>query len=92
MTPTLKHRPCENLATVDRPPSGAVPADLLPEHTAIGVDFALVEECGQHQGCGDYAVAYASRAAYAIEYGQRLPTGLRGLGRHTVDRPAGSGT
>ncbi|MEH0447958.1 endo alpha-1,4 polygalactosaminidase [Streptomyces sp. B21-102] len=41
--------------------------DLLPERTAIGFDFAVVEECGQYHECGDYAEAYADRV-YAIEY------------------------
>ncbi|MDQ0956630.1 hypothetical protein QFZ66_000508 [Streptomyces sp. B4I13] len=41
--------------------------DLLPERPVIGFDFAVVEECGQYQECGDYAEAYADRV-YAIEY------------------------
>ncbi|MFJ5214293.1 endo alpha-1,4 polygalactosaminidase [Streptomyces sp. NPDC088354] len=36
-------------------------AELLPRHTAIGFDFAVAEECGEFDECGDYAAAYADR-------------------------------
>lgn len=42
-------------------------ADLLPDRTKIGFDFAVAEECGQYDECGDFAKAYANRV-FVIEY------------------------
>ncbi|MFD3457558.1 endo alpha-1,4 polygalactosaminidase [Streptomyces sp. NPDC058691] len=36
-------------------------AELLPRHKDIGFDFAVAEECGEFDECGDYAAAYANR-------------------------------
>ncbi|MEV5428205.1 endo alpha-1,4 polygalactosaminidase [Streptomyces sp. NPDC052701] len=41
--------------------------DMLPDRTRIGFDFAVAEECGQYDECGDYAEAYANRV-FVIEY------------------------
>ncbi|MEU3027605.1 endo alpha-1,4 polygalactosaminidase [Streptomyces incarnatus] len=42
-------------------------ADMLPDRTKIGFDFAVAEECGQYNECGEYAKAYADRV-FVIEY------------------------
>ncbi|MFJ4986836.1 endo alpha-1,4 polygalactosaminidase [Streptomyces sp. NPDC088732] len=36
-------------------------AELLPRHADVGFDFAVAEECGEFDECGDYAAAYANR-------------------------------
>jgi hypothetical protein len=41
--------------------------DMLSERTGIGFDFAVAEECGEYNECGDYAKAYANRV-FVIEY------------------------
>jgi hypothetical protein len=41
--------------------------DMLPDRTKIGFDFAVAEECGEYNECGDYAKAYANRV-FVIEY------------------------
>ncbi|MFI9724138.1 endo alpha-1,4 polygalactosaminidase [Streptomyces sp. NPDC052396] len=42
-------------------------ADLLPQRTRIGFDFAVVEECGQYKECSEYSDAYHARI-FDIEY------------------------
>ncbi|MET7683309.1 endo alpha-1,4 polygalactosaminidase [Streptomyces sp. NPDC005423] len=42
-------------------------ADLLSDRTKIGFDFAVAEECGQYNECGDFAKAYSNRV-FVIEY------------------------
>ncbi|MFI1376705.1 endo alpha-1,4 polygalactosaminidase [Streptomyces longwoodensis] len=42
--------------------------DMLSESKKIGFDFAVAEECGEYNECGDYAKAYADRV-FVIEYG-----------------------
>ncbi|MEV7169708.1 endo alpha-1,4 polygalactosaminidase [Streptomyces sp. NPDC090085] len=42
-------------------------AELLPDRARIGFDFAVAEECGQYDECGDFAKAYANRV-FVIEY------------------------
>ncbi|WSZ86148.1 endo alpha-1,4 polygalactosaminidase [Streptomyces sp. NBC_00859] len=44
--------------------------DLLGERDYIGFDFAVVEECGSFQECGEFATAYRGRA-FDIEYGAK---------------------
>jgi hypothetical protein len=41
--------------------------DLLGRHQQIGFDFAVAEQCGTYDECGQYAAAYANRV-YDIEY------------------------
>jgi len=41
--------------------------DMLADRTKIGFDFAVAEECGEYNECGDYAKAYANRV-FVIEY------------------------
>ncbi|GAA2626193.1 endo alpha-1,4 polygalactosaminidase [Streptomyces axinellae] len=41
--------------------------DLLPQHSRIGFDFAVVEECAHYKECGEYAKAYDDRL-FDIEY------------------------
>ncbi|MFJ9038704.1 endo alpha-1,4 polygalactosaminidase [Streptomyces sp. NPDC102406] len=72
-------------------------AELLPEHAAVGFDFAVAEECARYDECGAYASAYDDRV-FVIEYraadftracrawGARLSIVLRDLDV----RPAGS--
>ncbi|MEU7144767.1 endo alpha-1,4 polygalactosaminidase [Nocardia sp. NPDC046473] len=40
---------------------------LAAARTEVGVDFAVVEECGQYNECGDYAAAFGSHMI-VIEY------------------------
>ncbi|MFD7057331.1 endo alpha-1,4 polygalactosaminidase [Streptomyces mirabilis] len=42
-------------------------AEMLSEHTRIGFDFAVAEECAEYSECGSYAKAYSNRV-YVIEY------------------------
>ncbi|GGZ98485.1 hypothetical protein GCM10010371_67650 [Streptomyces subrutilus] len=42
-------------------------AEMLPDRTKIGFDFAVAEECGRYDECGDFAKAYANRV-FVIEY------------------------
>ncbi|MFF4322854.1 endo alpha-1,4 polygalactosaminidase [Streptomyces sp. NPDC001568] len=42
-------------------------AEMLSDRTKIGFDFAVAEECGQYNECGDFAKAYANRV-FVIEY------------------------
>lgn len=44
--------------------------DLLGRHKEIGFDFAVAEECGRYDECGDYAAAYQDRV-FVIEYTDR---------------------
>ncbi len=41
--------------------------DMLADHTKIGFDFAVAEECGEYNECGAYAKAYSDRV-FVIEY------------------------
>ncbi|MFD4576552.1 endo alpha-1,4 polygalactosaminidase [Streptomyces sp. NPDC058417] len=41
--------------------------DLLKDSKKVGFDFAVAEECGQYNECGDYAKTYANRV-FVIEY------------------------
>ncbi|MFF3940571.1 endo alpha-1,4 polygalactosaminidase [Streptomyces phaeofaciens] len=41
--------------------------DMLSDRRMIGFDFAVAEECGEYDECGDYAKAYANRV-FVIEY------------------------
>jgi len=40
---------------------------MVSDRTKIGFDFAVAEECGQYNECGDYATAYKNRV-FVIEY------------------------
>lgn len=40
---------------------------LAPARKQVGVDFAVVEECGQYDECGDYAAAFGNHMI-VIEY------------------------
>lgn len=42
-------------------------AEMLPEHSRTGFDFAVAEECAEHNECAAYAKAYGNRV-YVIEY------------------------
>jgi hypothetical protein len=42
--------------------------DMLADRTKIGFDFAVAEECGEYDECGDYAKAYTNHV-FVIEYG-----------------------
>lgn len=44
-------------------------SQLIPtgDHISIGFDFAIVEECGQYNECGDFVAGYGN-AVIAIEY------------------------
>ncbi|MFI1189843.1 endo alpha-1,4 polygalactosaminidase [Streptomyces californicus] len=44
--------------------------DLLERREEIGFDFAVVEECGRYDECGDFADAYDDRV-YVVEYTDR---------------------
>ncbi|MFD3327368.1 endo alpha-1,4 polygalactosaminidase [Streptomyces sp. NPDC058701] len=41
--------------------------EMLPDRKKVGFDFAVAEECGQYEECGDFAQAYANRV-FVIEY------------------------
>jgi Glycoside-hydrolase family GH114 len=45
-------------------------ADILAQSDVIGFDFAVVEECGEYDECGDFAAVYGADII-AIEYGDR---------------------
>ncbi|MFJ4923030.1 endo alpha-1,4 polygalactosaminidase [Streptomyces sp. NPDC088725] len=42
-------------------------AGLLPQHGDIGFDFAVVEECGRYDECGEFSDAYDARI-FDVEY------------------------
>ncbi|MER8186897.1 endo alpha-1,4 polygalactosaminidase [Kitasatospora sp. NPDC094015] len=42
-------------------------ADLIDRRQSIGFDFAVSEECGHYDECGDFASAYGNRV-FVIEY------------------------
>ncbi|WP_420833847.1 endo alpha-1,4 polygalactosaminidase [Streptomyces antarcticus] len=42
-------------------------ADKRSRLAKAGFDFAVAEECGQYEECGDFAKAYANRV-FVIEY------------------------
>ncbi|CAM5307674.1 endo alpha-1,4 polygalactosaminidase [Streptomyces californicus] len=44
--------------------------DLLERRKEIGFDFAVVEECGRYDECGDFADAYDDRV-FVVEYADR---------------------
>ncbi|MFH9610931.1 endo alpha-1,4 polygalactosaminidase [Streptomyces sp. NPDC017448] len=44
--------------------------DLLERREEIGFDFAVVEECGRYDECGDFATAYDDRV-FVVEYADR---------------------
>ncbi|MCZ4125036.1 endo alpha-1,4 polygalactosaminidase [Streptomyces sp. H39-S7] len=44
-------------------------ADLAPARKSVGLDFAVVEECGQYDECGDYTDAFGDHVI-VIEYTQ----------------------
>ncbi|MFJ6513510.1 endo alpha-1,4 polygalactosaminidase [Streptomyces sp. NPDC091406] len=44
--------------------------DLLGQRKEIGFDFAVAEECGRYDECGDYASAYGDRV-FVVEYTDR---------------------
>ncbi|GHC73018.1 endo alpha-1,4 polygalactosaminidase [Streptomyces cinnamoneus] len=44
--------------------------DLLPQHTRIGFDFAVVEECARYKECPEFSRAYGARV-FDIEYGRK---------------------
>ncbi|MBI0299752.1 endo alpha-1,4 polygalactosaminidase [Streptomyces sp. PRKS01-29] len=43
-------------------------AELLPDREAAGLDFAVVEECGEYDECGEFATAYDDHVV-VVEYG-----------------------
>ncbi|MEU0926493.1 endo alpha-1,4 polygalactosaminidase [Streptomyces malaysiensis] len=44
-------------------------AELLSGRKAAGLDFAVVEECGEYDECGDFAEAYDDHVV-VVEYGE----------------------
>lgn len=44
--------------------------ELAPDREEVGVDFAVVEECGQYDECGEYAAEFG-RHMIVIEYTDR---------------------
>ncbi|MEV7415574.1 endo alpha-1,4 polygalactosaminidase [Streptomyces sp. NPDC089919] len=44
--------------------------ELIPKAKRIGFDFAVAEECGRYDECGEYVAAYGSRV-FVIEYRAR---------------------
>ncbi|SEB72928.1 endo alpha-1,4 polygalactosaminidase [Streptomyces melanosporofaciens] len=44
-------------------------AELLADRKAAGLDFAVVEECGQYDECGEFAKAYDDHVV-VVEYGE----------------------
>ncbi|MFE2448858.1 endo alpha-1,4 polygalactosaminidase, partial [Streptomyces sp. NPDC059426] len=44
-------------------------AELLSDRKAAGLDFAVVEECGQYDECGEFAKAYDDHVV-VVEYGE----------------------
>ncbi|MFI1255522.1 endo alpha-1,4 polygalactosaminidase [Streptomyces netropsis] len=56
-------------------------ADLLPQRTRIGFDFAVVEECGRYKECPEFSDAYGSRV-FDIEYAKKdFATACRAWGK-----------
>ncbi|MFE1973971.1 endo alpha-1,4 polygalactosaminidase [Streptomyces hygroscopicus] len=45
-------------------------AALLPDRKAAGLDFAVVEECGEYDECEQFAKAYDDHVV-AVEYGEK---------------------
>ncbi|MEU9556330.1 endo alpha-1,4 polygalactosaminidase [Streptomyces fumanus] len=45
-------------------------AELAPDREEVGLDFAVVEECGRYRECGDYTDAFGDHVL-VIEYDQR---------------------
>ncbi|QHC23277.1 endo alpha-1,4 polygalactosaminidase [Streptomyces sp. GS7] len=55
-------------------------AALAPARKQVGVDFAVVEECGQYDECGDYAAAFGNHML-VIEYTEQgMTKACRGWG------------
>ncbi|MFB8179577.1 endo alpha-1,4 polygalactosaminidase [Streptomyces sp. NPDC055966] len=55
-------------------------AALAPYRKQVGVDFAVVEECGQYDECGDYAAAFGHHMM-VIEYTEQgMKKACRGWG------------
>ncbi|KOT39442.1 hypothetical protein ADK41_14255 [Streptomyces caelestis] len=48
-------------------------AELAPARKEVGLDFAVVEECGMYEECGDYVSAFGPHVV-VVEYSER---GLR---------------
>ncbi|AEM86485.1 endo alpha-1,4 polygalactosaminidase [Streptomyces violaceusniger] len=44
-------------------------AELLSDRKAAGLDFAVVEECGEYDECGEFAKAYDDHVV-VVEYGE----------------------
>ncbi|CAM5472065.1 endo alpha-1,4 polygalactosaminidase [Streptomyces aurantiogriseus] len=42
-------------------------AELLSDRAAVGLDFAVVEECGEWDECGEFAEAFANNV-FVVEY------------------------
>lgn len=54
--------------------------ELAPVRKEVGVDFAVVEECGQYNECGDYTAAFGDNVI-VIEYTDSgMKTACRGWG------------
>ncbi|MFI9815150.1 endo alpha-1,4 polygalactosaminidase [Saccharothrix variisporea] len=54
--------------------------ELAGDRQAVGVDFAIAEECGQHEECGEYVEAFGDRVL-VIEYtDEGLATACAGWG------------
>ncbi len=63
--------------------------DLLERRKEIGFDFAVVEECGRYDECGDFADAYDDRV-FVVEYADRdFARACVSVGR---GRPSSAGT
>lgn len=45
-------------------------SDLAPARKEVGVDFAVVEECGMYEDCADYTKAFGNHLL-VIEYNER---------------------
>ncbi|MGW1189965.1 endo alpha-1,4 polygalactosaminidase [Streptomyces sp. NPDC002559] len=55
-------------------------AELAPSRKEVGADFAVVEECGQYDECGDYTAAFGDHVL-VIEYtGQGMERACEGWG------------
>ncbi|MFF9569740.1 endo alpha-1,4 polygalactosaminidase [Streptomyces sp. NPDC014685] len=55
-------------------------AELAPFRKEVGADFAVVEECGQYDECGDYTAAFGDHVL-VIEYtGQGMAQACEGWG------------
>lgn len=73
--------------------------ELAGDREAVGVDFAVAEECGQYEECGDYVAAFGDHvivieytdeglAAACAGWGGRLSVVLRDLDVLPADDPA----